>query len=418
MSQIVLGWKSGLGSSTKSRWLYNPKRRLDNAITYAAEGHLVTFAPTGAGKGRNVIIPNLLTYEGPTIVVDPKEENVDVTAEYRERFGPVYVLDPFRVCKDADRYFASLNPLDVITKLEMFSPPLIREQRLQETVKEISYMFYPDDASRNKQNEYWDLGAIGLIQGVLYELIKSRTIPAEGKHLGTAKELIADSTFPKLIADKFEAKTLLSYSQNAMSAYLQGMGASNIQYMPSIANTMLECISGQLVVDAIKKSTIDLIDIVNGRNCTIYIVIPPQNLESHGVLLKIWILTLLTAVMRRRRIPAQRTLFLLDECAHLGYLESLQKAVTLMRGYGLQVWMFFQDINQLKVDYNSWKTIVNNCAVVQAFGVPTPMSANELAEVLDIGGEQLLGLDRGIQMLRVANHHQLARPDTVEKCDY
>jgi len=181
---------------------------------------------------------------------------------------------------------------------------------------------------------------------------------------------------------------------------------------------MLECISGQLVVDAIKKSTIDLIDIVNVRNCTIYIVVPPQNLESHGVLLKIWILTLLTAVMRRRRIPAQRTLFLLDECAHLGYLESLQKAVTLMRGYGLQVWMFFQDINQLKVDYNSWKTIVNNCAVVQAFGVPTPMSANELAEVLDIGGEQLLGLDRGIQMLRVANHHQLARPDTVEKCDY
>jgi type IV secretory pathway TraG/TraD family ATPase VirD4 len=42
------------------------------AIEYSGDSHLMTIAPTGAGKGRSVIIPTLLTYPGPIIVVDPK----------------------------------------------------------------------------------------------------------------------------------------------------------------------------------------------------------------------------------------------------------------------------------------------------------------------------------------------------------
>jgi type IV secretion system protein VirD4 len=66
-----------------------------------------------------------------------------------------------------------------------------------------------------------------------------------------------------------------------------------------------------------------------------------------------------------------RTLFLLDEASQLGSLDLLPQAISLLRGYGLQVWTFWQDLSQLiKLYPNNWEAVVNNAAVLQAFGVP------------------------------------------------
>jgi type IV secretion system protein VirD4 len=115
---------------------------------------------------------------------------------------------------------------------------------------------------------------------------------------------------------------------------------------------------------------------------SIYVVIPPEKLDSHRALLRLWVGTLLTAVSRRRHVPNQRTLFLLDECAQLGSLPALRQSVTLLRGYGLQVWSFWQDLSQLRLLYpQDWQTMFNNCAVVQTFGVASHLMAKEWGEV-------------------------------------
>src|SRR5258708_5668003 len=78
------------------------------------EGHLITFAPTGAGKGVSCIIPALLAWDGPAIVIDPKGEAYGVTAARRRAFGhEVHVFAPFDVTGAPDK--ASLNPLDLIS---------------------------------------------------------------------------------------------------------------------------------------------------------------------------------------------------------------------------------------------------------------------------------------------------------------
>jgi type IV secretion system protein VirD4 len=110
---------------------------------------------------------------------------------------------------------------------------------------------------------------------------------------------------------------------------------------------------------------------LNNKPMTIYLVLPPEKLLSHRALLRLWVVTLMTVVMRRTRLPKQRTLFLLDEAAQLGSLDLLPQAVSLLRGYGLQVWTFWQDLSQLMKLYPSnWEALVNNAAVLQAFGVP------------------------------------------------
>lgn len=47
------------------------------------ESHLLTVAPTGAGKGRSTIIPTLLTYPGAAVVVDPKGDRINPVEVWR-----------------------------------------------------------------------------------------------------------------------------------------------------------------------------------------------------------------------------------------------------------------------------------------------------------------------------------------------
>jgi type IV secretion system protein VirD4 len=80
-------------------------------ISYAGDGHLMTFAPTGCGKTSGPVICNALTHPGQLIVIDIKGEIHEKTADARRAMGQqVHVLDM------SDRALpGSLNPLDLLT---------------------------------------------------------------------------------------------------------------------------------------------------------------------------------------------------------------------------------------------------------------------------------------------------------------
>ena len=87
-------------------------------LQYTGDRHLLTVAPTRSGKGVSSIIPNLLTYEGSVIVIDPKGENARITADRRgagDRLGieglkqTVRVVDPWGI---TGLPVSRFNPLD------------------------------------------------------------------------------------------------------------------------------------------------------------------------------------------------------------------------------------------------------------------------------------------------------------------
>ena len=148
----------------------------------------------------------------------------------------------------------------------------------------------------------------------------------------------------------------------------------------------------------LERSSFPLKDVVQGEPLSIFLVIPPEKQESHRALLRLWVATLLTALTRRRSMPKQRTLLILDETAQLGTLPILRQAVTLLRGYGAQIWTFWQDLSQIKLLYpQDWPAIVNNAAVLQAFGFANFAMAKEWGEVLGQEPHDLLrkNLQRG-----------------------
>ena len=62
--------------------------RLDaDLLTYGGDGHCLTFGPTGSGKGVSVVVPNLLTYPGSVVCIDPKGAIAPITAARRRAMG-------------------------------------------------------------------------------------------------------------------------------------------------------------------------------------------------------------------------------------------------------------------------------------------------------------------------------------------
>ena len=90
-------------------------RRRAPLLRYTGDAHLLTLAPTGAGKGVSCVIPTLLSYPGSILAIDPKGENYAVTAAYRRSIGhDVVALDPFGLVDGTGQFnpMASIDPWD------------------------------------------------------------------------------------------------------------------------------------------------------------------------------------------------------------------------------------------------------------------------------------------------------------------
>jgi type IV secretion system protein VirD4 len=206
-------------------------------------------------------------------------------------------------------------------------------------------------------------------------------------------------------------------SRIAWDQFVAYLAAPHEQTRPCIRTTACSYVSAlgsEQVVETLRASSFRLQDVYDGKPLSIYIVIPADKLESHRALLRLWVGTLLTTVMRRTTIPRQRTLFLLDECAQLSSLDSLRQAITLLRGSGLQTWTFWQDLSQLRQVYpNDWQTIVNNSGALQVFGITNHNMAKEWSDLLGLNPQDLQKLTREEAVVLRQGHGSVMcrRPD-------
>ena len=108
-------------------------------------------------------------------------------------------------------------------------------------------------------------------------------------------------------------------------------------------------------VAALSRSDLSLQDLKR-RPMTVYLAIPPDRLRTSLGFVRGFIglaLDAMTAVPGR---PAYRVAFFLDEFGQLGRLDALVDGLTLMRGYGAQLWLLVQDLSQLKAVYPRWQS--------------------------------------------------------------
>jgi type IV secretion system protein VirD4 len=109
MAGIQLGYETQREPGFGFTYGHAPSNQ-NTPIFFDGEGPICVIAPTGAGKGRDLLIPTILKYDGPLIVTDLKGELVSVCARQRRELGyEVAVLDPFNITSFES---ARLNPFD------------------------------------------------------------------------------------------------------------------------------------------------------------------------------------------------------------------------------------------------------------------------------------------------------------------
>lgn len=390
--QLILGLEadkedSGIRFSVGSQSLRNEKKKM---IGFDLGSHMVTIAPTGSGKSRYCVIPELLSYDGPVIALDIKGELSMVTKRRREEMGRnVVVLDPFkRMTTKTD----TLNPFD-IALLEGFE--------LEDDAQTLASVF--SSGNEGSRDPYWDNAAKNLLAAVFSYIMMKKN--AKDRSFAQLKKMM-DDDFNFNIAKILDTeKNLPSNIKIAFTGYLSLPDNST---RPCVLQTLTSYLNGfnSSNIDLfLSKSSFDLLDVVKGNNTDIFLIIPPDKLKSHKNLIKMIISVLFKALLSRKVIPEQKTLLILDECSGLGEFSLLEAMIAQCRGYGVCIHTLWQDLSQMKALYPvTFESILNNSGVWQIFGNINYRNAKMLSEFLGISISSVKDLRDKQQLLLVNNY--------------
>ncbi len=127
------------------------------------------------------------------------------------------------------------------------------------------------------------------------------------------------------------------------------------------------------------------------RPMTVYLAIPPDRLRVCLGFVRGFIGLALDGVTAVPDRPKHRVAFLLDEFGQLGRMDRLADSITLLRGYGAQLWVFVQDLSQLKAVYPRWQSFLANTSQ-QFFGTADYDTARYLSGAL---GQQTVRFETG-----------------------
>lgn len=329
-------------------------------MRFGGPEHVLLEAPTRAGKGVGVIIPNLLDWPDSLVVLDIKQENYDNTAGYRLRVlgQRVVLFNPLDPKGNTARY----NPLSYINR----NDPVEVINELQK----IGMMLFPDPVSGDN---FWAESARTAFLGVAAYV--AATADDGGDALPfTMGEVYrqfaagdAAKRFPKIIAKREQAGKPLS--GGCVSA-LRDFTTASPNTFTSIRQSVTAKINAWLnpyVDAATSESDFDLSEFRDKR-ISLYLGVSPDDLERVAPIYGLLFQQLIDRNVRelpkgdRHRV---KVLVALDEFASLGKCSVLAHAFSYVAGYGLRLLPAFQSIEQIQGVYGDKVAadIERNCAV-------------------------------------------------------
>lgn len=348
-------------------------------LQYDGPAHLITLAPTRAGKGVGTVIPNLLAAERSVLVIDPKGENARIAGEARRRFGTVHVLDPFEVSGHPS---AAYNPLDRLT------PDSLDLGEDAASLTEALVMDPPGQVTEAHWNEEAKAILGGLIMFcVCHEDCDRRSLATVREYLTLPPEKLR--ALLELMQDSDEAGGLIARAANRFLGKADREAASVL----SNAQRHTHFLDSPRIAKCLARSDFAFSDLRH-RITSVFLVLPPNRMDAYSRWLRLLVSQALQDIARDAERPQSASegqserlkapaLFLLDEFAALGRLEAVERAMGLMAGYGLQLWPILQDMSQLKDLYGERAgTFIANAGVQQVFGVNDFETAKWLSQMI------------------------------------
>ena len=346
-------------------------------LFYSGKAHLLTVAPARQGNGVNVVIPNLLHYQGSVFVTDPKGELAAVTAEHRaERFGQnVYVLNPWGLHGLPQHRCNPLQPLIEAAN----DPALVRG--VADEAKALALQLLPEP--EDSRNRYFREGARTILRAVMLHLATRGasqycTLPEMWRILSSTSRI--------------EAAVRQMATSDALFGMVADLGQDLANQIDDNPDQFADFRQGALQAldifdpvgwlgEAVSGADVDFKALKEGK-ASIYLVIPQDKIATHGAWLGLITRQAITAVARSK--GKSEVLLLLDEFANMGRLSGLAESLTALPGLGVRVWAFVQELSELIRLYgpHTARTVLSQAEVKQFFAVQDDQLAATLSAAL------------------------------------
>jgi len=411
--RIFLGY--GLPENNKARAF---------PITTNTHRHLITIAPTRSGKAVSTCVPRCLEHQGPLVVTDVKDgELAIISAQYRRDVlgHKVIIIDPWNIaCQHLDINPSCYNALDW---LDPTNDDFIEDAML------IADSLVID---RGSKEPFWNDEARALLMGLIMYVAASPTIfmPTENKSrdLGQVRRLLnlPPQEFKEMVEGKFEGEgehRALIQPGMAQSPYEAVRAAcarilnKSEREFSSVLSTALQhthFLESPRIQKSLSRSDFNIDDLQNG-DMDIFIVLPAGRLLTYNRFLRKLLNIFITAVTRFKIKPNPPVYFLLEEAAALGRLDVIENAYGLMAGFGMQLHMIVQDLNQLNSIYGDrWQTFIANSGVIQCFGTRDVMGAEYLSRLSGMSTVESLSEESSARRAGlISDPHFLSREDGI-----
>jgi len=354
-----------------------------NLHVRAPRQHMISVAATRSGKGVSLIIPNLLTYAGAVLTVDPKGENAWITAPYRRNVLKQHtvILDPWG---EVNRAYGKMA--GVKEACASFNPLSILDPDSANFVDDLAYLADALIVTESTKEPYFDNAARELWAGLMAFVVEN---PAYSPHasLELARKLLNQSNTD--LQTTIRAAMALgpdSVAGKKLAQFENFKDTTAILSVISSARTQTNFLDSDTLNESMEKSDFSFDELCRG-NVSIYLVLPADKLDTYARWLRLMVSIGIRSVARGRGSSAQGlpTLFVLDEFGTIGKLDAVARAFGLMAGLGMIMWGFVQDFNQLKRDYPAhWGTFIANSQAVTSFAVLDNFTTEYISKTLGI----------------------------------
>jgi type IV secretion system protein VirD4 len=250
--------------------------RLTNAV------HVAAFSPPGGGKSTGLAIPFLLTCRDSMVVVDFKGELVKATLDTRRRFGHrCVVLDPFRLTTTHPDTF---NPIEFI---DATSSTAI-DECLDLAAAMVVRTGHENDPHWADSAELW----IASLMAMVVSLPEG-----ENKSLQFVREILSNpekkQAAIKLMCDSDVWEGMLSRLGYQLTNFKDKELASTL----TKTNRFMRFLDTVTIAESTRESSFNPAGLLTGK-MTIYLVLPPEHMRAQSALLRMWIGSMLRAVVK------------------------------------------------------------------------------------------------------------------------
>lgn len=365
----------------------------EKLLTYCDDAGIATIAKARSGKGVSLIVPNLLSYEGPVIVLDLKGENASITANHRARqFGQkMAVFDPYG---ETDFPTSSLNLLSFY------------DSKNPEFIDDITELSEAMIVRGNENDPHWNDSARSVLKMVLmyviiYEkndkkknLVEMRRLILKGqsKSQMIGYKLPEFKPVPDWSAEENEElkkeieKEIRNDQKPSFYQFLKNLAEYENDYIAGTAQRLLqagdrergsiissaqrhcEFIDSPRIHRVLKRNDFDLNDL---RKSSVYLVLPERRLDSQSRWRRMMITVMLKQLQtdKKKDLNEHSMLVVLDEAASLGNMPLIENAVAYAPGFGVKIWTIWQSLSQMKKSFgDGYETILGNAGVLTVFG--------------------------------------------------